>query len=169
MRQIYILVISLALFTAGIWPVVASAAQSAQIVDAHAHDSITIQSVMIESNVVSGDIVNHANHSVRDVTVLIQHAFAWKNEFRPGKKDPSRAEFYTVAGEIPAGGSKHFSMHLAEPLPVRTDGTFVTRAEIARYTQVGVATPRSGALSHCTAREGALAESGGVSQHCAGV
>ena len=166
MRRFYILVISLALFSAGIWPVVASAAQPPQVVDAHAQDPITLQSVKMEGTVVSGDIVNHGNHSVRDVTVLIQHAFAWKNEFRPGKNDPSRAEFYTVTGEISAGGSKHFSMHLAEPLPTRTDGTFVTRAEIARYTQVGVATP--GALSHCATRDGALAESGGLSPHCAG-
>jgi hypothetical protein len=103
--------------------------------------------------VVSGEVTNHANHAVRDVNLLIQHAFAWKNEFRPGKDDPSRAEYYTVSGAIPAGTSKHFSMRLTEPLPVRIDGTFMTSAQVAGYTEVGATSStssnaRSGTLEH---------------------
>jgi hypothetical protein len=169
-RRFSILVVSWALFTAGLWPVVASAAQSVQIVDARASDPISLQDLTLEGNVISGEVVNHANHTVRNVTLLIRHAFAWKNEFRPGKDDPSRAEYYTVQGEIPAGGSTHFSMHLKEPLPIRKDGTFVTRGEIAGYTEVAVAPPTGshagpGALSRCAARGGI--ESAGAVPQCA--
>ena len=78
-----------------------------------------------------------------------------RTSFGP-KDDPSRAEYYTVEGEIPAGGSTHFSLQLREPLPVRQDGSFVTRAQVARYTEVGVTPPqmpaRPGVLSHSALR-----------------
>jgi hypothetical protein len=117
--------------------------------------------VRIEGDVVSGELANHASHPVRNVNVLIQHAFRWNNEFRPGKDNPSRAEYYTVAGEIPAGGSAHFSMHLAEPLPTREDGSFVTRAMVAGYTEVGATTSSNdGTVTRlrCVARGGVLSE-----------
>jgi hypothetical protein len=138
------------------WPVVTSAAQSVQIVEARAAEPITLQNVELEGDVISGEVVNHAKHAVRDVNVLIRHAFVWRNEFRPGNDDPSRAEYYTVAGEISAGSSKHFSIHLAEPLPTRRDGSFVTRAQVAGYTDVGAAMTTGsnewpGGLSLCAA------------------
>ena len=47
-------------------------------------------------------------------------------------------------------------MQLREPLPVRRDGSFVTRAQVARYTQIGVDTPdgpaRSDVRSHSAIR-----------------
>jgi hypothetical protein len=151
-RRFYVHVVSLAVFSAGMWPVVTSGAESVQIVDARAPEPVTLQSVTMEGGVISGQVMNHANYPIRDVNILIQHAFAWRNEFRPGKDDPSRAEYYTVTGEIPAGGSKQFSMRLPEPLPTREDGSFVTRAQVAGYKEIGVVKPTAshaepGALS----------------------
>jgi hypothetical protein len=142
MRRFSVLVILVTLLSLS-WQVVTSASQSVQIVDARAGDPITLENVNMEGDVISGEVVNHAGHAVRDVSLLIQHVFAWEDQLRPGTDDPSRAAYYTVPGEIPAGGSKHFSMHFATPLQTRKDGTFVTRAQVAWYMEVTTATPIS--------------------------
>jgi len=162
MRRFSVLVVSITLLGAGFWPVVARGAQSVQVLDARAADPVALRNVQLDGDVLSGELVNHTGQRVENVTLLVQHSFAWKNEFRPGKDDPSRAEFYTVKGEIPAGGFTRFSMQLREPLPVRRDGSFVTRAQVTRYTQVGVVTPhgpaRSGVLSHSAIRNVVLGD-----------
>ena len=141
MRRFAVLVVLLSLFGVSFLPIATLAAQSVQIVDARAGDPVTLQNVEMEGDVISGEVVNHAGHAVREVSLLIQHVFAWENNAGPGTDDPSRAKYYAVPGKIPAGGSTHFSIHFAKPLPTRKDGTFVTRAQVAWYMEVTAATP----------------------------
>jgi hypothetical protein len=84
MRRFSVLVVSLTLAGAGFWPVVARAAQSVQVLDARAADVIALQNVQLDGEVLSAELVNHAGQHVENVTLLVQHSFAWKNEFGPG-------------------------------------------------------------------------------------
>jgi hypothetical protein len=106
-RRLSIFVGCFAFVTAGISAVAASATQPSQVVDARMREPVRLQRTKMEGNVISGEVVNHADCAVRDVNLLIQNAFA----------DPSRVEYYTVNGEIPAGSSRHFSTTLPWPRP----------------------------------------------------
>jgi hypothetical protein len=86
---------------------------------------------------VSGELVNNSGRLLRDVQVLIRYAWLWKNERSPGRDSPGRSDFYTVPGEISAGGRLRFSYTPLPPLQQRTDGTFDISAEIVGFTEVG--------------------------------
>jgi hypothetical protein len=96
-----------------------------------------VRDVKVRDSTVSGVIVNKSPRVLRDVKLMIRHAWLWKNERHPGDDNPGRAEYYTVPGEVAAGGSLPFTYHLEQPLPERTDGHFVTSADVISFTEVG--------------------------------
>jgi len=97
---------------------------------------VAVQDLRVGDGVVSGMVVNNSARVVRDVKLLIHNAWLWKDERHPGPVSPGNAEFYTVSGEIQPGGSLPFTYRLP-PLPRRTDGHFVTSANVVEFTQVG--------------------------------
>ena len=99
-------------------------------------NSVTVKDVRANNGVVSGVVVNNSPHMVRDVKLLIRNAWLWNNERHPGAVSPGKTEFFTVRGDIPAGGSQPFT-YRTSPLPQRSDGRCTTSAEVVGFTQVG--------------------------------
>jgi hypothetical protein len=97
---------------------------------------LVLNNVSAQDGVVSGEIRNNSSNVVRDVQLFIRYVWLWKNEFHPGKDDPSRSVYYNVPGEIPPGGTTRFQYTPSSPLPKRTDGHFIVSVSVAGFTQV---------------------------------
>jgi len=98
--------------------------------------TVAVRNVTSQDGVVSGEIVNPTSQLLHDVELLVRHVWHWKNEFRPGNDNPGMASYYTVAEEIPPGGSAPFTYTQLSPLPSRADGQFETMVSVAGFTEV---------------------------------
>ena len=101
-----------------------------------ATQNVAVRNVTSQHGVVSGEIVNYSPRTLRDVELLVRHVWHWKNEFRPADDNPGMASYYTVAEEIPPGGSVPFTYMQLSPLPSRADGQFETMVSVAGFTEV---------------------------------
>ena len=110
--------------------------QQTEIISADTNPEVEVTNVRAEDGSVTGTVTNRSSQPVRNVRVLIDHVWHWKNERHPGEDNPGRAEFYTIQGEIPPGGSLPFKLDEA-PLPRRSDGRFQTIAHVIEYVQIG--------------------------------
>jgi hypothetical protein len=61
-----------------------------------ADEVIFLRNVAVKNGEVSGELVNNSPHAVRDVELQILYSWRWKDEFRPGKDDPGRAEYVAL-------------------------------------------------------------------------
>jgi len=93
--------------------------------------------VKVNDGTVSGVLLNKSPHPIREVELLIDHAWLWSDERHPGEDNPGRSEYYTVHGEIPPSGSVQFTYHPSPPLPHRADGHFETSVQIVGLVEVG--------------------------------
>src|SRR5689334_4348741 len=85
--------------------------------------TLEVSNVKVEDGVVTGELRNNSDNTVRDAQVLIRYTWLWKNEFHPGSDDPSRSVYYTVPGDLPAHGTSRFQYSPTPPLPTRADGS----------------------------------------------
>ena len=97
---------------------------------------LVLENVTAQDAVVAGEIPKNSVNVVRDVQLLIRYVWLWKNEFHPGKDDPSRSDYYNVPGEIPPRGMTRFQYTPSSPLPKRADGNFMVIVSVAGFTQV---------------------------------
>jgi hypothetical protein len=97
---------------------------------------VTVRNVTVKDGVVSGEVVNKSQRTLREVQLLIRYSWLWKDEFQPGKDDPSMAVYHTVEKEIAPGGTLRFTYKPASPLPSRPDGSFETSVSVAGFTEV---------------------------------
>ena len=98
---------------------------------------IGVSDLAAQNGVVSAVLVNRSRRLVKDVKLLVRHAWLWNNERHPGTDNPGRAEYYVARGQIPVGGSLPFTYHPQPPLPRRSDGRFTTTVEVVGFTEVG--------------------------------
>lgn len=98
-----------------------------------ADQALVIRDVKTHGDVVSGVLVNPSSEVVRNVRLMVRHAWLWNNERHPGANSLGRAAFYTVPGPIPPGTSIPFTYQ--EPLPARPDGHFRSTVEIVEFTE----------------------------------
>ena len=96
----------------------------------------TVLNVEMRDNFITGEIVNHSSHRVRDVELLIRHIWHWNNEFRPGANPPGAADYYTVTAEIPSGATELITYRVLSLLPARSDGYFETVVTVAGFTEI---------------------------------
>jgi hypothetical protein len=98
---------------------------------------LTIENLSVQDGTVSGVIRNKSPNTVRDAQLFIRYTFLWKNEFHPGKDDPSAGFYQTASGEIAPGGTLPFKFTPSPPLPNRSDGKFERPSvSVAGFTQV---------------------------------
>jgi hypothetical protein len=98
---------------------------------------LAIEKLTVQDGTVTGEIRNKSKNTVRDVQLFIRYTWLWKDEFHPGKDNPSAAFYPTMAGEITPGGSMPFKFTPAPPLPKRSDGRFeAPSVSIAGFTQI---------------------------------
>jgi hypothetical protein len=117
------------------YPTVAAATQDVFVSSTEVAKDVMVTNVQSHNGTISGVITNRSSEPVRNVQLLVDHVWYWKNEFRPGRSSPGRSEFHTVTGEIPPGGSMPFTFQ-SEPLPQRADGHFEAKVRVTRFTQV---------------------------------
>jgi hypothetical protein len=98
---------------------------------------VGLTDVKVNLGVVSGVLVNKSAHPIREVELLIDHAWLWRDERHPGEVNPGRSEYYTVHGEVSPHGSLPFTYHPSPPLPRRDDGHFETSVQIVGFVEVG--------------------------------
>src|SRR2546422_1398829 len=92
------------------------AADTGQVVNPDQMERIVkVRDVHATPDGISGVIVNTSDETLSDVRIGIAHHWMWKNEFHPGKDDPSRFDVFTVPGTIPPGGEKPFTVRLDTP------------------------------------------------------
>lgn len=115
---------------------VCQAAGGDTIVSGPQADAVTVKDMHADNGVVAGVLVNNSRQVVRDVKLLIRNVWLWNNERQPGAVSPGSAAFFTVRGDIPPGGSLPFT-YRTSALPQRSDGRFITSAEVVEFTQVG--------------------------------
>jgi hypothetical protein len=87
------------------------------------------------------EIENRSGHDVRDVRMVVEHAFRWNDEYRPGADNPSRATTHVVPGPIPAGATVIVEHPLLPPLPQRDDGRFESSVDVVRWDEVVTSAP----------------------------
>jgi hypothetical protein len=115
----------------------AGAARDAVVSSTTAATSVVIEDLRVSDGSVSGTVVNRSSNALRDVRLLFRFAWLWANERSPGRDNPSRSDFYTVAGEIAPGGSLPFTYTPRTPLPRRNDGSFDISAQVVSFTEIG--------------------------------
>jgi hypothetical protein len=98
---------------------------------------VGLTDVKVNGGAVSGVLVNKSPHAIREVELLIDHAWLWSDERHPGENNPGRSEYYTVHGEVPPRGNLPFTYHPSPPLPHRADGHFETSVQIVGLIEVG--------------------------------
>jgi hypothetical protein len=98
---------------------------------------VGLTEVKVNDGAVSGVLVNKSPQPIREVELLIDHAWLWSDERHPGVDNPSRSAYHTVHSEIPPGGTMQFTYQPSPPLPHRTDGHFETSVQIVGLVEVG--------------------------------
>jgi hypothetical protein len=115
----------------------AIAAAEAPISPQEAAQVVTITDVSTQNGTVSAVLVNQTSHLVRDVRLLIRHAWVWENERHPGEDSPGRAEYYIVRNTLLPGQRLRITQTPSPPLPERRDGHFETSVEVVGFEEVG--------------------------------
>lgn len=98
---------------------------------------VAVTDVQMHDGWISGHLVNRSPNPVRNVELLVRHAWRWNDEHHPGEHDPGRASFFTVEGEIAPRASVPFQYRESRPLPTRSDGHFHTSVQVIRFAEVG--------------------------------
>ena len=102
-----------------------------EIVDAgRLSDIVAVRDVRTKDGEVSGELVNRSSGRLRNVRLMITHAWLWTNEMHPGIDGPGQTVYVTIPDEIPPGGRVSFTYRPEEPLRLRPDGHFETTVEV---------------------------------------
>lgn len=97
---------------------------------------VSIRNIVVNNQVISGEVVNGSPHSVRDVELLFQYHWLWKNEFKPGDDSPGRVIYFSLNKELRPGESSSFTYTPQPSLPSRTDGQFMVEVSVASFAEV---------------------------------
>jgi hypothetical protein len=98
---------------------------------------VTVTGLNVRNGAVTGTLANGSPHEIRDVRLLIRHAWVWKDERHPGTDNPGTSEYYTAPGTIAPGQSLRFTHAPSPPLPERSDGHFDTSVQVVGFEEVG--------------------------------
>jgi hypothetical protein len=97
---------------------------------------VLVADIEVNNDVVSGVLVNRTSKTIHDITLFVRQTWLWKDERHPGSDNPGRSIEVTVDEPIAPNSSRDFSVQIPA-LPDRSDGRFVTRAEVTSFTEVG--------------------------------
>jgi hypothetical protein len=89
--------------------------------------------------VIAATLSNRSAAEIRDVRVLIDVPFLWKDELHPGDESPGRSVVWTVRGPIAPRGELAFEFTPEPPLAARPDGRFGDpNVHVLGYESIGV-------------------------------
>ena len=70
---------------------------------------------------------------IRDVKLMIEYAWIWRHDFRPGEDSPGRTVYITIHGDIAPHAQQSFSYQPSPPLSSRHDGHFEPAVKVVGY------------------------------------
>ena len=97
---------------------------------------VAVRNLTAKPSLITGEIVNRTPHVVRDINMLIQFHWLWKNEFKPGTDSPGRLDVLVIPQELKPAESIAFRYTPDPPLPDRKDGWFEPEVTIGGFSVV---------------------------------
>lgn len=97
---------------------------------------LTLKDVKATPARISGVVMNHTPHTIRDLELLIQYHWLWDNERSPGQHSPGRAVTVKLDRQLAPGESMPFDYTHPVALPERNDGRFMTEVDVGAFTTV---------------------------------
>jgi len=117
-------------------PLHGATATAAVVSSSEAGRTIVINDLAVQDGSVSGTIVNKSSATVREVKLLLQQSWQWKDERHPGTDSPGRTLPFTLGGDVAPNTSARFTFQTPR-LPQRSDGQFVTTMDVISFSEVG--------------------------------
>lgn len=99
--------------------------------------AVLVRSVRVEGDTATVRLENKTRKEVRDIRLLVEHTFQWRDEFRPGAESPGYSETFQIPEAIPPGQTATVVLRSGESRPSREDGSFQTNVRVLGFTQVG--------------------------------
>jgi hypothetical protein len=97
---------------------------------------LSFEKLDVNPSKISGVIANKTPHTIKDVQLMIQYHWLWKDERNPGKDSPGRTVIIPLNEQIEPGESHRFSYTPPFSLPSRNDGYFMPEVDVAAFTTV---------------------------------
>jgi hypothetical protein len=97
---------------------------------------LSFEKLDVNPSKISGVIANKTPHTIKDVELMIQYHWLWKDERNPGKDSPGRTVIIPLNEQIEPGESHRFSYTPPFSLPSRNDGYFMPEVDVAAFTTV---------------------------------
>jgi hypothetical protein len=98
--------------------------------------ALSFEKLDVNPTKISGVIANKTPHTIKDVQLMIQYHWLWKDERNPGKDSPGRTVIIPLNEQLEPGESQPFSYTPQFSLPSRDDGYFMPEVDVAAFTTV---------------------------------
>src|SRR5688572_6583530 len=99
--------------------------------------ALSFEKLDVNPTKISGVIANKTPHTIKDVELMIQYHWLWKDERNPGHDSPGRTVIIPLNGQqLEPGESQPFSYTPLFALPSRDDGYFIPEVDVAAFTTV---------------------------------
>ena len=97
---------------------------------------LIIRDVTVSENRLLGEITNSSPLRVRDISLMVQQIWRWKDALIPKMEAPLNAFLLTLKKDLLPGETVTFSSAVSVPETDRADGHFVTDVSVAAFTMV---------------------------------
>lgn len=99
--------------------------------------ALSFEKLDVNPTKISGVIANKTPHTIKDVQLMIQYHWLWKDERNPGHDSPGRTVIIPLnEQQLEPGESQPFSYTPQFSLPSRDDGYFMPEVDVAAFTTV---------------------------------
>ena len=98
--------------------------------------ALSFEKLDVHPTKISGVIANKTPHTIKDVQLMIQYHWLWKDERNPGEDSPGRTVIIPLNEQLEPGESQPFSYTPQFSLPSRNDGYFMPEVDVAAFTTV---------------------------------
>ena len=129
--------------TVAVWSALLLGTLAARSVDAQsvltseqAKAALSLENVEVRRDQVSGVIVNKTPHMIRDVQLVLQYHWLWKNERNPGTDSPGRTVILRFNEQLEPGKPHRFVFTPDFQLASRSDGWYMPENDIGGFTAV---------------------------------
>jgi hypothetical protein len=98
--------------------------------------ALSFEKLEVNPSKISGVIANKTPHTIKDVQLMIQYHWLWRDEWNPGQDSPGRTVMIELNEQLEPGESQPFSYTPQFSLPSRNDGYFMPEVDVAAFTTV---------------------------------
>jgi hypothetical protein len=108
-------------------------ATTVEISDGDTDARVGLVDIALRGDVVVGTLINKSSDQIRDIRLLVDFEFLWKDELHPGEDSPGRSVVLTVPGTLEPNAKLAFELKPNPPIPARDDGRFQAKAHVMGY------------------------------------